>query len=83
MESHKRCFLWIDEWFDLKEEDIKRLEAENDAVLNKVNFQKVFSSWCYFFASFVKENYYCASNLNGCECKNDIFNTLQVNLGSF
>ena len=39
MESHKRCFLWIDEWLDLTEEDIRRMEAENESILRKVNLK--------------------------------------------
>ncbi|MCO5606013.1 hypothetical protein L7F22_060200 [Adiantum nelumboides] len=36
LESHRRCFSWIDEWFDLSEEDVRRLEVESDAILNKI-----------------------------------------------
>lgn len=36
LESHSRCFSWIDEWFDLSEEDVRQWEAESDAILNKI-----------------------------------------------
>jgi len=34
-ESHKRCFHWIDEWFGLTYEDVRRMEMHNDVVLNQ------------------------------------------------
>ncbi|KAH7432355.1 hypothetical protein KP509_07G018600 [Ceratopteris richardii] len=36
LESHRRCFFWIDDWYGLSEEDVRRLEAESDAMLNKI-----------------------------------------------
>ncbi|KAG0565067.1 hypothetical protein KC19_8G161400 [Ceratodon purpureus] len=34
-ESNKRCFHWIDEWFGLTYEDVRRMEVENDRSLNQ------------------------------------------------
>lgn len=39
IESHKCCFNWIDEWCELSEDDVRKLEAESDAILNKVLHQ--------------------------------------------
>ena len=36
-ESNKRCFHWIDEWFGLTYEDVRRMEVENDRSLNQVH----------------------------------------------
>lgn len=35
LESHKQCFHWIDEWFGLTYEDVRRMEMENDLALNQ------------------------------------------------
>ncbi|CAM6102930.1 unnamed protein product [Calypogeia fissa] len=34
VESHKRCFAWIDEWFGLSFEDVRKLELQMDEALN-------------------------------------------------
>jgi hypothetical protein len=34
-ESHKRCFAWIDEWFGLTFEDVRKLELRTDEILRK------------------------------------------------
>lgn len=39
IESHNRCFFWIDEWFELSEDEVRRLEDESNAILNKVFHQ--------------------------------------------
>lgn len=37
LESHRKCFGWIDEWYGLSVETMRELEKESDSSLNQVN----------------------------------------------
>lgn len=43
-ESHKRCFYWIDEWFGLTYDDVRKMEIQNDVELNQKLGKQVMTS---------------------------------------
>lgn len=41
LEGHRKCFCWLDEWFGLSMEDVRRMEDETAEALAKVRFREM------------------------------------------